>query len=117
MIISYLKIWFNVVMKHVNINIALKTILIYILYFAIIFLLTSFNLYFSIFIFFNMMIFILVSRLILLFRELTKSGKYDLLLLRPVDPLFGLLIYNKNPADILILVPVLIFIKFKNYNK
>ncbi len=104
-------------MKHINISIALKTILIYILYFAIILLLTSFNLYFSIFIFFILIVFILVSRLIILFRELTKSGKYDLLLLRPIDPLFGLLIYNKNPADILILGPILIYIKLSNYKK
>jgi hypothetical protein len=85
------------------------------LYFGLIFLLTNFRIGFSIFIFILFILFKLISRLILLQRELVNSGKYDLLLLQPIDPLWSLIIYNKNPADILLLFPVLLFISLKNY--
>lgn len=114
MITRYLKIWFKVITKNNNLNDVAKSAVIHMLYFALIFLLTNFRIGFSIFIFILFILFKLTSRLILLRRELINSEKYDLLLLQPIDPLWGLLIYNKNPADILILFPILLFVKFKN---
>lgn len=114
MITRYLKIWFKVITKNNNLNDVAKSAVIHMLYFALILLLTNFRIGFSIFIFILFILFKLTSRLILLRRELINSEKYDLLLLQPIDPLWGLLIYNKNPADILILFPILLFVKFKN---
>jgi hypothetical protein len=115
MIARYLKIWFKVITKNNNLNDIAKSAVIHMLYFGLIFLLTNFRIGFSIFIFILFILFKLISRLILLQRELVNSGKYDLLLLQPIDPLWSLIIYNKNPADILLLFPVLLFISVKNY--
>lgn len=115
MITRYLKIWFKVITKNSNLNDVAKSAVIHMLYFALIFLLTNFRIGFSISIFILFILFKLISRLILLQRELVNSGKYDLLLLQPIDPLWSLIIYNKNPADILILFPILLHIVIKNY--
>lgn len=115
MITRYIKIWFKVIAKNNNLNDIFKTLVIYMLYFALVFLLTNFRLSFSIFLFILFLHFQITSRLILLYKNLVRTRKYDLILLTPVDPLWGLLIYNKNPADFLILFPILLFIYIKNY--
>ncbi len=114
--LKLIKIWFSVIKKYFD----LKSISIFLIEFfahiLVVFLFTrniNLSLVFSV-----LLIVIRLSvKLFLFYKNLIQSNNYNLILLKPIDPLFGLLIYNHNPADILILLPILIYIKLRNYKK
>lgn len=115
--IKYFHIWFNVVKKYISLELIFKTLVEYLLYFIIIYIFIIRNIYITLIISFTLIAIRLFIQLFYFYRKLIQSNDYNLILLKPVDPLFGLLVYNHNPADIIILLPILIYIKFKNYKR
>lgn len=113
MIIKYLKIWANVVREILDFkNISIIFLFYVILFFSIYFLFetgTTLSLLLTLLI-------ILVrqaTKLFMFYRKIVEDKKYDLILLKPIDPLVGLLIYNKDPMDVFLLLPILFLVKFK----
>lgn len=117
MIFNYLKIWLKVIKKHISLKAILKTVGIWLPCFVIIYFFTNRSLTNSIVILIVLLVAKLSIKIIFLYKELTRTDTFDLILLKPVDPLFGLIIYNRNPADILILLPILMFIKLRRYKR
>lgn len=115
--IIYFKIWSKVIRKFITFKYLSVITLIFFLSLFFIYLFIGKSIINSLII-----LFVLISidssvRLALFYKKLINLNLYDLIKLKPIDPLIGLLIYNHNPLDIVILFPVLIFIKFKNYKK
>lgn len=111
---SYFKIWLKVIRK----NLSIKTLLVFfiehlVLYLAIFFLFGD-NIILSFILLLLLMIIRSVIRLFVFYKKLVDSGNFDQILLKPIDPLFGLIVFKMNLADIVILLPVLIFLKLKN---
>lgn len=117
MIYKLIKIWFKVVRDKISFEFLSKILIFCFVNLIIIYLLTNKNLAISISLLIMLIIIILVIRIILFYKELINLKSYDSILLKPVDPIFSLIVYNRNPADIIILLPVLIYLKIKNYKK
>lgn len=115
MIINYLKIWFKLSKDNFNLNEASKTGVIYLIYFLIIYFVISHNLILSL-VYLLIIIFIkLFIRFTSFYKELVSSNDIDCLLLMPLNPLLIILLYKPNFADILILLPILIYIKLQTH--
>ena len=112
--IKYFKIWFDVIQKYISLELILKTLVEYMLYFIVFYIFITRSVSISLFVALTLIAIRLLIQIVYFYKKLILSNDYNLILLKPVDPLFGLLIYNRNAADILILLPILIFIHFKN---
>ena len=112
---NYIKIWLSTVKKYTSLKSFLKMLLEYIFYFLIIYLFFAKNISLSLI----YSIFLVAIRssfqLFLFYKKLVDSDHYHLILLKPLDPIMGLLIYNHSLSDISILFPILIYIKVRNY--
>lgn len=108
------KIWLKVVKKNLN----LRTVVIFFIKHLIVFLVLYFLFSYNIILSFILLIFLIIvmsaTRLFLFYKKLISSDSFDQILLKPIDPILGLIVYQRNIADIVILLPILIFIKFKN---
>lgn len=111
---SYFKIWLKVIKKILNV----KTILIFfvehVFLYLVIYFLSSYNIGLSFILLLFLMIIRSAIRLFLYYRKLIDSDGFDQILLKPIDPLFGMIVFRMNLSDIVILFPVLIFLKLKN---
>lgn len=112
MIIKYLKIWTNVIREVLDFkNLSINFLFYIILFFSIDFLFetgTALSLLLTLLI----IIFRQAVKLFMFYRKIVEDKKYDLILLKPINPLVGLLIYNKDPMDVLLLLPILALVKF-----
>lgn len=117
MMLNLIKVWLKVVRKNVTYK-YLSIILIFFLFSLLtIYLLTDRNIIFSIVIIYFFISAILFGRLFIFYKRLLESNTYDLIKLKPIPPLLGLLIYNQNLTDIVILLPLLIYIKLRIIKK
>lgn len=116
MIISYLKIWISIVKKYTSIKTVLILLLENLFYFLVIYFFLTQSIVNSLFILILLVIMRSSIKIVVFLNNLKKTGDYNLVLLKPIDPLFGLIAYNHSPLDILILFPVLVYIKIKNRN-
>lgn len=112
--ITNLKIWSKVIRK----TLSFKSLLTFfsehlIIYLAIYFLL-NYEVVISFILLLILMIIRSVIRLFVFYKKLVELDSFDQILLKPIDPLFGLLIYRLNIADIVILLPILLYLKLKN---
>ncbi len=103
MIFTYFKIWLKVVSKKITLK-----------YLAIL----SVSIILSLFLFNIVLIFLLIIiiqsfRLFIFYKHIEEDELFYTLKLKPVNPIFGLLIYNQNPLDIFILIPILFYLKIK----
>ncbi|EKE04852.1 MAG: hypothetical protein ACD_19C00429G0012 [uncultured bacterium] len=114
MIFKFIKIWFKVVRDKISFKYLSQTLIFCFISLILIYFLINRNFSLSIFCLFILIATLLVIRLILFYKELVNLKIYDLILLKPIDPLFSLIVYNRNPADIIILLPILIYLKIKN---
>jgi hypothetical protein len=113
MILTYFKIWLKVIKKCITFKYLSIVILVFLPSLFLIYLLLGKNILTSLIGLFILVIIILFVRLFIFYKKIIDLGLFNSLKLKPVDPLFGLLIYNRNPADIFILLPILIYIKIK----
>lgn len=115
--LKYLKIWIKTIKGDFDLNVYAKVGVEYMFYFWIIFFLVKQNIATSLVLLLIFIIFRLFFRLFCLYKKLISANTFYEISLKPIDPLFGLLIYKPNPADILILFPILVYIKLKNSKK
>lgn len=108
-------VWSKIVKRYMNIRVFGLIISEYFFYILITYFLVTRSFIFSLFLSYTLVSARLAIKLFYFYKNIQESGKSDLILLKPVDPLFGLLVYNHNPADIFILFPILIYIKIKSY--
>lgn len=111
----YFKIWLKVVKKSLNVKTTLMFFVGHVVLYLAIYLLSSYNIGLSFILLLLLMIIRSVVRLFVYYRKLIDSHGFEQILLKPIDPLIGLLVYNRNPADILVLAPILVYLKIKNY--
>lgn len=115
MIFKYFKIWFNVVKKYVTIKYSLISIVTLFMSFASFYFLFSKNIINGILFSIILIDIILAIRFALNYNKIISSGLYDSIKLKPLHPIFTVLIYNRNPLDIFILLPILVYLKITNY--
>jgi uncharacterized membrane protein HdeD (DUF308 family) len=113
MIIRYLKIWFKVVKKHISLKLFLMQFAEHLVYFIAMYYLIGSHLLLAIILLVTLMAVRSSIRMFTFYKELINSGSYHQILLKPIDPLFGLLVYKRNMIDIVILIPLLLFLKFR----
>lgn len=113
MILTYFKIWLRVVSKTINFKLLSKFLAEHLVIFFVIYYFTNYDLFFSFISLLILMIIRSAIRIVFFYKKLIQSDSYDLILLKPIHPLVGLIIYNRNPADILFLLLVLIYIKLR----
>ncbi len=108
------KIWLKVAKKTLNFRTVIIFFVGHLVTFLIIYFLFSYNFILSIVFLVLLMLVMSVVRLFLFYKKLFNTDSLDKILLKPIDPLFGLIVYNMNIADIVMLLPLFIFLKFKN---
>lgn len=111
--IQHFKIWAKVAVKNTSLKSIVVTLLEHLLYLGAIFLLTNYNLLLSFTLLIVLMMIRSAVRLFVFYKGLLHTNSYNSILLKPVDPLYGLFIYKRNITDILALIPVLLFLKFR----
>jgi hypothetical protein len=114
MTINYIKIWVYTVKKYLSLQVIVKMLIECLVYLSVFYVLTR-NIKISL-----MYLIFLVAikssiQLFIFYKKLYKSDNYKLVLIRPIHPLFGLLVYSHNLLDITILLPVLIYLKIEKY--
>ena len=114
--INYIKIWISVVKKYTDLKCISLFLVEFFVYILIIYLVIE-NINLSVIVSILLITIRLFVQLYYFYKKLVDLNQYNLILLKPIDPLFGLLVFNHNPIDILILLPILIYIKIKNYKK
>lgn len=117
MMLKYLKIWLKVVRKYVTFKYLSITISIFFLCLFFTNLLFGRNMTTSLIILLTVTIIFIFIRLLLFYKRMVNSESYCLLKLKPINPLFGVLVYNKNPLDIFILLPILLYLKIKDFKQ
>ncbi len=110
----YFKIWLKVVKKSLNFKTTLIFIVEHVVLYLAIYLLFSYNIGLSFILLLLLMIIRSVIRLFAYYRKLITSDGFEQILLKPIDPLFGMIVFKRNLADVVLLLPVLIFLKLKN---
>ena len=115
MVFKYFTIWFKVVKKYATIKYSLISIATLFISFISFYLLFSKNIINGLLFLIILIDVILTIRFVLNYNKIVSFGLYDSLKLKPLDPIFTLLIYNRNPLDIFILFPILIYLKIINY--
>ncbi len=110
---KYFLLWIKVVKGYIVPANILKATLEYLFYFALFYFGFSFSIAISLFLLLLLIMVRLLVRLQNKYKELIKTEQFELILVKPIDPLFGILIFKPNPGDIFILLPILIYIKFR----
>lgn len=109
--------WLKVIKKYVNIKVFAIVTIEYIFYFSLVHFFVTRGVILSLLISYVLISSRLFVQLFYYYKRLLESDQYNLILLKPIDPPLGLLVYNHNPADVFIILPILIYIKIKNYKK
>lgn len=111
--IKYLKIWTKVIKDTIDAkSLSFNLSICLVSYFAI-YLMTDKNNVTSIILFILGIIVWQSIKLFIFYKELTANNQYDFVLLKPIHPLFGIILYHKDPLDIIVLIPVLLFLKIR----
>ena len=113
--LNLLNVWFKIVRKKITYKYLSIMFMVFLLSLITTYLLTDRNIFLSIIIIYVFISAILFGRLFIFHKRLLESNTHDLIKLKPIHPLLGLLIYNQNPLDIFIIFPILIYIQIKNY--
>lgn len=116
MIVNYFKIWIRVVRENSSLKLGYVNIE-YIFLYILFLITTNFRIVFSISIFLIYVLVKVILRFVDSYKSLIANGTMDEMLTKPIDPLLGILISKPNLSDILILIPILIYIKIKNLKK
>ncbi len=117
MIYRYFKIWLKVVINNFDIKLTLIALFVEVLLFVFVYFFLMYNLALIFIIWYLLSIIFQIVQVFLFYKKLLYEQKYDLLLLKPVDPLYGLLVYRHNIADIFVMPLVLLYIKLSNFKK
>lgn len=115
--INIINPWFKVVRKTLNLQLLVKVVFGHLLLFCIVYYFTGFNLLLS---FVILLMFVIIRSAIniyLFYKELIRTNSYDLILLKPVNPLVSLIIYNKDITDVFLLLFVLLYLRIKMIKK
>lgn len=115
MIFRYLKIWLKVISSTMQTKSLFMTLSFCLILLFIIYFLTGYKIGISVLI---LLLVLIVRQSLVLFvfyKKLLNTNQYDFVLLKPVDTLVGIIVFNKDPLDIIILLPILVTIKFRNF--
>lgn len=113
MILNNFLIWFKVIKKYITFKYLSILTFVFLLSLFFINTLTGGNIILSFVILIIIITILVLTRLLLFYKKITDLKLYYIFLLKPANPLFGLLIYNRNPLDIFIIFPILIYINIK----
>lgn len=113
MITNYFKIWLSVIVKTINYKLLSILFIEHLAIFFVVYYFTNYNLFLSFILLLTIIIVSSAVRIFYFYRKLTQPGGYDLVLLKPVNPLVGIMVYNRNPMDILFLLLILVYLKLR----
>lgn len=116
MIKKNFSIWFRTTKKYVDSKFIVKFLLQCGVLFAILFFLTK-NLVMSVILLCLLFIAKSFLQLFLLLQKTKSLDVYDIVLSKPSNPLFTLLVYRHNMADMFVIPLVLFYIKLSNFKK
>ncbi len=109
--------WLKVVINNFDIKMALIVLFVEVSLFIFVYFFLKNNFILIFVVWYLLSIIFQIVQVFLFYKKLLDEQKYDLLLLKPVDPLFGLLVYRHNVSDVFILPLILVYIKLANLKK
>lgn len=110
-------IWLKVIKNNTNLKLVMFILIEHLVVYLLIYFITNYNIALSFILFLLVMATRSIIRMFVFYKKLIESKNFEQILLKPIDPLLGLIIYKMNIADIVTLLPVLIFLKFKNKSR
>lgn len=106
--------WFNVIKDNMSLKSMISIFIEHLVLYLLIYFITKYNIALSFILLLLIMIIRSLFRLFVFYKKQTESNNFEQILLKPIDPLVGLIVYQRNISDIVMLLLVLIFLKFKN---
>ena len=107
MIYHYIKIWLSDSKKDISYLSVVGKIIEYLIYFVILNLILN-NIYLSLVLLYLIIFIKYVYKNIYILKQLINSNDFIYLLLKPVNPIFKVLIYGANPIDLMLSILIVI---------
>ena len=107
-------IWWRVVKGNINLKSMIYIFIEHLVLYLLIYFLTKYNFVLSFILLLLLMVIRSAIRLFVFYKKLNESNNFEQILLKPIDPLLGLIVYQRSISDIVVLLPFLVFINFKN---
>lgn len=111
--IRYLKIWIEVIKNTLDIRLLSMVFSFYLILFFAVYFFVSHSVMISLVITLLVIIIRQSIKLFMFYKDLIAANQFGFILLKPIDSLVGLIVYNKDPLDIFILLPIIVFVRFK----